>query len=1249
MKKSKKILSLVLVILMVFSVWSVAFSATAVAVNDTSRSSRLDEIVLEPIARPEVKFYCTDITRISAGPGSMEPGNQIVKATPSGVPETSGAYVAQAYAGETPSATRITFVTPTTGISILGLTCSNSTVVLSNMSYEAPGTYHVDIVSGTANAGEAITFTVDYTWIDGKMYQDKCVTYVENIETGGAYARMAATWKPLSGTSSWYRGASSASVRLLGKGVYYNQPEGFTTYEQTRSGNEGYDITQTFGSYNVATGIYNPNVATGFNTSLYRREWTNQSTTDPRRVMLHELFIPWTADAHVYIDVSQAQTLSDINLRLDSNAAEEYTRNNDTPAIAMTDSWVYSGYIKEAPAASSDAYVNDATVAETLGYSVPEKASYGMPGQNGNVTSVTGGVRAYQHLITTPFTGATANIADGDSYTIINKYYSYFRGSYAYITNAAMIATPITFHIRDKGDLREAIDYVLNSEPTSPAIRNSQKGQNPQSWYYKSGFQAFQTSYEEALRVLNNPKALQSEIDAAAKGLRTAYSGLVLDSADYTKVNELSEKAKFVIAHSDCYDPQDVALVEEALGMVKKGYNILYQGAVDTMALNLEEALAINAYPADYSAVDAKIEEFSTYDKALYTDESWQAVEAEIAKVDRTLDKTQQSTVDGYVTSIDNAIKALDFLLADFTILKEYLDEAKLIDKDIYINGIALNSPIAAAESALLDNETNPWLLARQSEVDTLAQNLRKVIDSLIEKSANKTALKAAIDAEIPGQEQYYNQTVLEEYKAIIAEGEEVYGDTNLTIRNQDEIDELTNKITVKYAELMETYTLPANKEALQIAVEKPIPDDIENYDQNLLLEYSVLIGEGRALLNNHELTSKNQEEIDAKTAEITAKYEELLASYKSPVGAADKENLGYAVYEAEIEIDSGDYIENAKLDELRAAVEAGKVILADDTLTADDQEKINEAERKIMSALNEIILKGADLSQIEVAENELELAMGVMIDVVVYEDGVLKTVKGNCFDTEWIRLIQEEIDEFMLEEYDIRQQETVDDFADKITEKVNNLVEQVYANSLDKAILEYEQTNLSLYTDLTAEDYTQEYNIACGVNRYDQHSINIALTNLVNAKNALELKNEAVFEAKEGAITVVDKDNGIIYGLEEGISDLENFVTYEGGVLEYVYTDNGFGTGTVVNFVVNGEVKESYTILIYGDLTGDGVVDGFDYSVLAAMSNGDLEATYVQNMAADLNGDTVADTFDLAYLGAVTIGEATINQIPEI
>ena len=81
-------------------------------------------------------------------------------------------------------------------------------------------------------------------------------------------------------------------------------------------------------------------------------------------------------------------------------------------------------------------------------------------------------------------------------------------------------------------------------------------------------------------------------------------------------------------------------------------------------------------------------------------------------------------------------------------------------------------------------------------------------------------------------------------------------------------------------------------------------------------------------------------------------------------------------------------------------------------------------------------------------------------------------------------------------------------------------------------------------------------------------------------------------------------------------------------------------GTGCVVQCVsVNDPqtVYESVTVLLMGDVDGDGAVTQADYSAVSkAMFNPSAIAEGVYRLAADLNGDTVLDGFDLAQFDLV-------------
>ena len=1267
MKTTKRIFSSIMAIIMVFSVFSVGFTAFAVESNGAN-GVYLDEIVLEPITRPVVDFYCTPVTRVAKAANSMEPGNQIVKATPSGVPELSGPYAQQAYAGETPEASKVYLYTKTAGITPdnVSIKCDNESVTLSAMKVDsATGAYCCEITGGTAEAGSRLTFTVDYKWIDGNEYQEKCVSYVENIATGGSYAYIEVVYKPYMGMSSWYIGAASASTRLLGQGVYYEQPSEFESSTE--------DPFNSYGVYDVSTGTYIENVAGGYNTHLYKDDKNHQETMAPRVEVTHESFATGSPVAHVYVDSANAKTLADINLRLDGNVGQLSDRNNDNPYTALDSIWVMSG-------TDTSNLANDANAQNILGINPPAKADNGVQEKltdgNGEQVrqTVTGPVGQYGHLYTYGLTGSTANITDGATYTIANKYYSFFRPSNAYVTASPTVATPIVFHVVDKGALAELLDYVMGSDPDTPTVRDKKKGANPQAWFYKSGFAKFQESYTAALGVYNNPKATQSEIDAAAKSLQTMYNGLTLKNADYTKVNELVTRAEEIVDNSEYYNEADIAFIEKALDMVEKNYSILYQGAVDTMAKNLQTAIDnAKIRGADYSEVNALIKEAEALRETDYTPASWEALLTAIDSVETGKTYVEQAEVDAMAQAIRNALDNLVTVVADFRELKAKVEEAKAIDLSIYSNAEIIVTPLANAENAIESHANVAWSESRQAEVDALTNALDNAIKALKIKSADKTALKAAIDAEIPGELKYYDQTLLAEYQALVAEGTEMYNDNTLSINDQSQVNIKANEITTKYAQLMASYDDTCKHVAgaeVQENVKKASCTRGGSYDS---VYYCTECGEeiSRTMVTvpatGHIAGDPVIKNEVAPTCSKEGKYDTYtyctvcsatISRVTTKIPMTDHV-AGEAVIENQSEADctfAGGYDTVVYCEECGGEISRVETVIPAKGHTKGASVKENNVaatcttdggfdtvtyctvcEEEVTRTHTTLPAKGHK-EKAAVKENEVAATPTTAgsYDMVVYCSVCNEELSRESFTVEALgHTPAEAVEENRTEatcttdgSYDVvvyctcctpkaeisRETKTIDALGHKEAEAVEeNRVEATYdaAGSYDMVV----------YCTVCGEELSRE-------------SFEIPML-------------DGYFKAKDGTTTVLDTELGYIYGLDIGLADLEGFVDYSKSVS--YETPDGIGTGATLTTFRGGEEWETYTIVIFGDLNGDGVIDIYDSSILAAIVNGDMELEEgdVLLFAADLNGDTAVDIYDLAILNSVVNGETEIAQVP--
>ncbi len=127
------------------------------------------------------------------------------------------------------------------------------------------------------------------------------------------------------------------------------------------------------------------------------------------------------------------------------------------------------------------------------------------------------------------------------------------------------------------------------------------------------------------------------------------------------------------------------------------------------------------------------------------------------------------------------------------------------------------------------------------------------------------------------------------------------------------------------------------------------------------------------------------------------------------------------------------------------------------------------------------------------------------------------------------------------------------------------------------------------------------------------------------------------------GSTTVVNSADSVIYGLKTGIKVEEfkdDFVTVIGNARVVItLTAKGFGTGTKVEVVDNEtqEVIQSFVVIIFGDVNGDGNIDGVDAGIMADVENyytpwtPDMAAIYI--LAGDLNGDGNLDSIDAGIM----------------
>lgn len=128
----------------------------------------------------------------------------------------------------------------------------------------------------------------------------------------------------------------------------------------------------------------------------------------------------------------------------------------------------------------------------------------------------------------------------------------------------------------------------------------------------------------------------------------------------------------------------------------------------------------------------------------------------------------------------------------------------------------------------------------------------------------------------------------------------------------------------------------------------------------------------------------------------------------------------------------------------------------------------------------------------------------------------------------------------------------------------------------------------------------------------------------------------------------VVDNENGVIYGITGRPESVVGYLETVDDSLTVQSETEPFGTGSIVNIVRNGKTIDSYKIVVFGDVNGDGWYDGQDAVTVSMIASGMLTREQVGEavwIAADCNHDGIIDELDVDLLNRAGILLAEVDQ----
>lgn len=204
-----------------------------------------------------------------------------------------------------------------------------------------------------------------------------------------------------------------------------------------------------------------------------------------------------------------------------------------------------------------------------------------------------------------------------------------------------------------------------------------------------------------------------------------------------------------------------------------------------------------------------------------------------------------------------------------------------------------------------------------------------------------------------------------------------------------------------------------------------------------------------------------------------------------------------------------------------------------------------------------------------------------------------------------------------------------------------------------------YDKVNAAVaaFNKLNAAKYTEEsYNaVKAAVNAVD-YSLNITKQSEIDAMadrindaigNLVKVVTAKV-KAVRGGVTI-DEEKLFIYGIEPHTDSLESYLAAENGTLKIVATAHGQGTGTKIElYDEDGVLVKTYTLVIFGDLNGDGWYDATDATIVNCIVGGMFTKDQLGEavwLAADCNHDGVIGEEDSEMLQQAGVLLQQIDQ----
>ena len=215
------------------------------------------------------------------------------------------------------------------------------------------------------------------------------------------------------------------------------------------------------------------------------------------------------------------------------------------------------------------------------------------------------------------------------------------------------------------------------------------------------------------------------------------------------------------------------------------------------------------------------------------------------------------------------------------------------------------------------------------------------------------------------------------------------------------------------------------------------------------------------------------------------------------------------------------------------------------------------------------------------------------------------------------------------------------------------------YAKCTVQFNIPYTDTTLSLKDEqgnvvepINSENY---FRVSAGKYTYtvtkDGYETKVGTINITQATvdAGLQIKVDVELIKNSGPLSFT-KQNNLVYGfniLEDITEPVNQSIGLKNGTRFDIEDVSKAKTGDEIKIVdeKTGNVVKTYTVVVFGDVNGDGIYDGRDATLISLIMNGMLTPSPAMRLAADCNHDNVINADDLAIIEQAGLLLSTVSQ----